>query len=580
MMSTFKSQGLAPLGASMRLQAALLAVLLALLAASSPPPSAAQAPLLWVYDAGEDVTSVDMSLNGSVVAYASLSKVGVISQSGSLLWSAPANPTTARRGVCISPDGGYMLIVNSSRVALYTTSGTMLWEQSYAPYAPIDISVSLGASISAVVESNKLHIYDKNGNEMGQVLAESGNLMSVDVSRNGARVAAGGDVFNKKVYMCDPNGTLKWTPYDTSWEVVDVELNPSGLFLAAASSSVYFFDLAGFKWNSTEIDANSVSVSFTSSYIAVGAPAGLYLYTKYGIATTWSNPPYGEVLSVDISADGSLIAAGGRNGVVYLFSRDTGLLWMYSTGSAVKQIAISDDGSRIVAMSGRKIYYFSSQPGELDLLRYPEPFVAGGVLNVTFIIGDSTPHGFYGIGAATMDVGGAIAIAGSLGVEASGGVASWGLDTWYAEWDGSNVTVDWSSMPKSNIIYVGGPGVNMFSWLFDSFNSCPFYAVLIDGVPYLHSDITGADYGSGSGYDHALIALHYHEGRYHLLAWGLTANGTAAACQVLQYYRQYPSVLEGRAVILRWEDTNGNGRVDPGDTIEDVEHWSVFTIQG
>ena len=213
----------------MRLQAALLAVLLALLAAPSPHPSAAQAPLLWVYDAGEDITSVDMSLNGSIAAYASLSKVGVISQSGSLLWSMSATPTTARRGVCVSPDGGYMLIVNGSRVALYTTSGNMLWEHSYSPYAPIDISVSLGASVSAVVESYKLHIYDKDGNEIGQVLADSGNFMSVDVSRNGARVAAGGDVFNKKVYMCDSDGTLKWTPYDTGWEVVDLEDSIEGV---------------------------------------------------------------------------------------------------------------------------------------------------------------------------------------------------------------------------------------------------------------------------------------------------------------------------------------------------------------
>ena len=559
----------------MKLQLALLAVLTLLPVTAAPlSHTGAQAPLLWVYDVGEEVYVVDISDDGSTIAYASSSKVGLLDSLGNLAWSMPAVPTIARRGLDLSPDGTHLIVANETRVALYTATASRVWEKSYAPYAAAEVSTSVGGLVSAVVESYRLHIYNRAGAEVGSANSVQQDLQAVDVSANGATVAAGGDVLDTHIYMCDPDGSFKWTPYDAGWEVLDVELDPGGKFLAAAASRVFFFDSSGLLWSTSDILASSVSVSAQALFIAVGASSTVYLYTRAGgQIAAWSNPPHGDVLSVSISDDGAWVAAGSRDGFIYLFSRDTGLVWSYNTGSEVKCVAISADGSCVAAASGSKVYYFSQEAPEGDLSNYPEPFVSDGVLNVTFIIGDSTPHGFYGIGAITMDVGGAIAIASRLGVEATTGAAGWGLDTWYAEWTGSDVVVDWSEVPASNVIYAGGPGVNMFAWMFEGFGGCPFYAVLIDGVPYLHSELTDQNYGSGEGYDHALIALHYYQGRWHLLAWGLTANGTAAASQVLQYYEQYSSVLEGRAVILRWEDTNGNGVVDLEDSIEGVEHW-------
>ncbi len=558
----------------MRLQLALLAILMLLPAATAPLKSTgAQAPLLWTYDVGEEVYVVDISNNGSIVAYASQSKVGLLSSLGTQTWYTPANPTIARKGLDLSPDGTYLIFADGEKVALYTTTAVKMWEKSYAPYAAAEVSTSAEGLVSAVVESTRLHIYNRAGAEIGSASSVRGDFQAVDVSANGVAVAAGGDILDTHIYMYSPDGSSKWPPYDAGWEVYDVELDPGGRFLAAAADKMFFFDSSGLVWSTWLIGASSVSVSAQALFIAVGAPSGVYLYTKTGSQlAAWSTS--GDVLSVSISGDGAWIAAGSEDGFVYMFSRDSGLVWSYNTGSRVNCVAISADGSCVAAASGTRVYYFSQAAPGGDLSGYPEPFVSAGVLNVTFIIGDSAPHGFYGLGAWTMDVGGAIAIASRLGVEASSGAASWGLDTWYAEWTGSDVAIDWSSVPVANVIYAGGPGVNMFAWKFEKFGGCPFYAILIDGVPCLHSDLTGEDYSYGSGYDYALIALHYHQGRWHLLAWGLTANGTAAASQVLQHYDMYPGVLDGRAVIIRWEDTNGNGVVDLGDSIEGVEHWS------
>ncbi len=71
-----------------------------------------------------------------------------------------------------------------------------------------------------------------------------------------------------------------------------------------------------------------------------------------------------------------------------------------------------------------------------------------------------------------------------------------------------------------------------------------------------------------------MIALHRDHGRYVLVVWGLTANGTMAACQLLQHYDDlYPELLTGKALILRWQDSNENQLVDTEDTLTVVETW-------
>ncbi len=212
----------------------------------------------------------------------------------------------------------------------------------------------------------------------------------------------------------------------------------------------------------------------------------------------------------------------------------------------------------------------------LSLSNFPSPFVKNSVLNVTFIVGDTEQHGPYGWGAGTIDVLGAIGVAGKLGSKAKDLRLLQKLDTQVSSFNSSTgIVIQWGSIPSTNIITVGGPGVNMVTNHYEGFNGCPFYLTWVGGAPFIHSDLTQNNYGFQPGvFDHALIALHREQGRNILVVWGLTGQGSMAACQLLQYYEDvYVGALSGRAMVVKWQDSNGNQQVDLWDQLTVVETW-------
>ncbi|RLE69586.1 MAG: hypothetical protein DRJ43_03775 [Thermoprotei archaeon] len=214
-------------------------------------------------------------------------------------------------------------------------------------------------------------------------------------------------------------------------------------------------------------------------------------------------------------------------------------------------------------------------PYTLD--EFPAPFVVKGVMDVTFIVGDTRPHGVYGFGAATVDVAGASRIAGKIGLESYTGRLESFTDTYVTWVVGSSVLVNWSRIPTSTVISIGGPGVNMVTYYYNG--TCPFVWRYVPGVKScIYSSLTGREYyggrRGGRRYDYAIIHLQYDEfaNRYVLIVWGLSRFGSQAACYVLQHYDEYPGLLEGRAIILKWVD-DGDWTVDSGDSYVREEKW-------
>lgn len=123
---------------------------------------------------------------------------------------------------------------------------------------------------------------------------------------------------------------------------------------------------------------------------------------------------------------------------------------------------------------------------------------------------------------------------------------------------------------------VGGPAVNMLTYDFGRFGGIPFYLMMQNGVPILHSVLTDKNYTFSWGQsDYALIACFQYEGKYFLSVWGLTAYGTLAACQLLQNFDAvYAGLLTGRAIIIKWTNLNGDENVDLADGLTVVESWS------
>ncbi len=214
-----------------------------------------------------------------------------------------------------------------------------------------------------------------------------------------------------------------------------------------------------------------------------------------------------------------------------------------------------------------------------SLASYSLPFVNdAGLLNATFIIGDTEVHPPVGWRAYTSDLMGSLGVAGKLGQLSISGNLSAKMDTSVAVWNDAEETVaiDWNKIGDSNVISVGGPLVNMFTYYYEQLGAAPFYLQWAGDVPYIHSDLSGEDYFYNLGVDdYALLSVYNDNGRTVLVGWGLTDRGTVAACQVLQYFdTQYAGLLYGRGMILKWVDGNGDAKVDLGDGISVVETWS------
>jgi hypothetical protein len=194
------------------------------------------------------------------------------------------------------------------------------------------------------------------------------------------------------------------------------------------------------------------------------------------------------------------------------------------------------------------------------------PFINNGNIETTFVLGDSQKHGQYGWGAMMQDLIGSLGLAAKLGLLADNGSTEQVLDTWMASYDNTNVNINWSDY--DNIIVIGGPGVNLITYHYDSNKALPYHLKWSDGIAYIHSDISNKDYTFSSNEDYAVIGLINDNNRKILLIWGLTDKGTVAATQLLTNLEMYNV---GDAMIIKWIDDNGNKKVDINDSIKIVE---------
>jgi hypothetical protein len=237
---------------------------------------------------------------------------------------------------------------------------------------------------------------------------------------------------------------------------------------------------------------------------------------------------------------------------------------------------IIDRTNGIVLASAR---YALENPPPLRLEEYPLPFVSPtGALNTTFIIGDTNHHPPNGWQAYTLDLMGSLGVAGKLGQLSNSGYLDGKMDTWISTWNPveKTVTVQWDKIGNVNIISIGGPSVNMLTYNYEQFGATPFYLIWNGDIPQLRSDISGRIYTFRWGIDdYALLSIYTDNNRAVLVGWGLTHRGTIALCQLLQHFdSQYTGLLSGRAMIVKWEDRNGDTEVDLGDDIAIIEVWS------
>jgi hypothetical protein len=212
----------------------------------------------------------------------------------------------------------------------------------------------------------------------------------------------------------------------------------------------------------------------------------------------------------------------------------------------------------------------------------PQPFVSpDGLLNCSVVVASSVGHGPCG-GAHTMDVMGAIMIGGKFGLRANQGILGTTMDDSVSTYDYGTAKV-YVRDNSSNLVVVGGPGVNQVTWYYNNLRNSTGGRVLPvyfdkdqNGVDIIHVASSGHSYTieyDGSGRvktDYGTITLFHDDahGVWVLLISGLGGLATNAASSLLTRYKNFG--LFGGASIVRYVDSNGDGYLDNMTIVESV----------
>ncbi len=224
---------------------------------------------------------------------------------------------------------------------------------------------------------------------------------------------------------------------------------------------------------------------------------------------------------------------------------------------------------------------------EYTLDVFPEPFVKNNSQGVqTYVlIPSSSPHGPCGC-AHTMDTMGGVIIAYTLGVERGKAnvseslEASMGCYDYISTYDAGIAKVTMEDT-TSNLIVIGGPGVNQATYYYNELRDEEWNKVL----PVVYERGAEGDYlyvqSSGTEYyierdqqgrvtaDYGVIQIFRDGVRYVLIVFGLGGDGTQATAQILSDYKNWD--LSGRASIIKYYDSDSDGFLDTMSIVESVE---------
>ena len=219
---------------------------------------------------------------------------------------------------------------------------------------------------------------------------------------------------------------------------------------------------------------------------------------------------------------------------------------------------------------------------EYALDNFPHPFVSetGSISNTLIVIPVSDPHGPCGP-AHTMDTMGGISIAYILGFNATSGILETAMDaySYVSIYDPATARVTMKDT-TSNLIVLGGPGVNQVAYYYNELRNASGTRVL--PVIYLRDAVGGYLYAQSSRKeyriqknangqtiaDYGVIQLYKDGNRYVLLVYGLGGEGTLTAAKIVTEFKRWN--LTGMAVIAKYYDSDGDGYLDTTAIIERV----------
>jgi hypothetical protein len=180
-----------------------------------------------------------------------------------------------------------------------------------------------------------------------------------------------------------------------------------------------------------------------------------------------------------------------------------------------------------------------------------------------------------------MDVIGAIMVAAELGLKTGNGTLEATMDDYISSYDFDNAKVEPTDV-SSNLIIVGGPGVNQLTWYYNNMRNSTgarmlkvYFDKLPNGTDYICVVPTGHLYAieyDGSGRisaDYGVVQLFQDtSGRFVMTLAGLGGSGTWASCKIISSYDTWN--LQGSAAIVKYRDSNDDGFLDDLSIVEVV----------
>jgi hypothetical protein len=202
-------------------------------------------------------------------------------------------------------------------------------------------------------------------------------------------------------------------------------------------------------------------------------------------------------------------------------------------------------------------------------------------MNSTAVVASSTPGGHGPCGAAhTMDVMGVIMVGAEFGLKASNGTLESTMDDTISSYNFSSAQVTFNDL-TSNLVVVGGPGVNQVTWYYNNLwnsngsRALPaYFDKFPNGTDNIYVPSTNHHYKiqyDGLGRvkeDYGLVTTLNDHGRQVLILAGLGGSGTWAACKIVSSFESWG--LQGGAAIVKYYDSNGDGFLDTLQIVESV----------
>ncbi len=356
--------------------------------------------LLWNYDTGTNVVSVDVSDDGHYIAVGSYqNKLYLFNKAGTKLWEKSLNISSSGGGsqgtesktVAISADGGYVVAACSDGLYVYNNDGTSHWSHPERETC-VDISPD-GNYIAACDFVSGVVRFFSIANSTPSWTIDLPNAFWVATSNPGYVSFCTKD--GQATYLYNNAGTRIWT-HIRKYGYGRVDMAEDGLSLVAVNDDPY--DLTGCalyyfnhlhdgtpgwqKYTADETpvwtfdpggggsDFYSVAISGDGEYIATGPAGGSYVFSKSS-STPLQTFSMGSANAYDLIYGGQYGVCGNRGGKLYFFSKDSSTpLWNKTLGGVVHTVSVGGSGAYPYSHPGEVIWECETEEYDEVLVGY------------------------------------------------------------------------------------------------------------------------------------------------------------------------------------------------------------------